>query len=172
MRRSLTILIAAGAILSTGLHAQSLGDVARQQQQKKAQKAAAGAENAGKKVITNEDLPQSSSGTESPKVIPKSEPSSRTGPSSSAISAEQWKARIKGQKDRIASLQEHIDKLQASVHYVEANRYSNGPEYNQAQLRKQQEVDQMKPSLEEEKAKLKELQEEARQAGFGSAVYD
>src|SRR5437868_4361734 len=59
-----------------------------------------------------------------------------------------------------------------SVHFVEANRYYNGVQYNQYQLKKQQEAQRMKKQLDGEKKTLGNMQESARKAGFGSAVYD
>src|SRR5207245_4647824 len=95
-------------------------------------------------------------------------------PSSSAgnnlMTAEQWKAQIQAQQDAIASLQSQIDKLNASIHFVEANRYYNGVQYNQHQLKKQEQVQQMQKQLEEQKKKLEDMQEGARKAGFGNAV--
>jgi hypothetical protein len=72
----------------------------------------------------------------------------------------------------IASLKSQIDKLDASIHFVQANLYTNGVEYNQYQPRKQQQLKQMQAQLAEEQQKLEEMQEAARKAGFGNAVYD
>ena len=45
-------------------------------------------------------------------------------------------------------------------------------QYNQYQLKKQQEAQRMQKLLETEKKALGDAQESARKAGFGSAVYD
>jgi predicted RNase H-like nuclease (RuvC/YqgF family) len=87
-------------------------------------------------------------------------------------SGEQWKAAIQAQKDAIAAMQSQVDKLNASVHFVEANRYTNGVQYNQYQLEKQKQVQQMQKQLDTQKKKLEDMQEAARKAGFGSSVYD
>ena len=57
--------------------------------------------------------------------------------------------------------QEQINQLRASSQLVEANRYSNGVQYNQQQLRKQQEADRMEKQLETAKKKFADLQEQA-----------
>lgn len=162
--------------------AQSLGDVARQQKQKQSGKDA----HAVPKVITNEDLPahsepeSSSAGKDRDKDQEKSdgsanqtgEHSSRPGSPSDPAAAGRWKAAIQAQKSLIESMQSELDKLNDSIHFVEANRYSNGVEYNQYQLKKKQEAERLQKQLEEQKKKLEDMQESARRAGFGSAVYD
>jgi hypothetical protein len=141
-----------------------LGDVARKARQQEARKY-------GKtvKILTNEDIPEAPlDSTEADERKPEQD-NKKIAP---GVSADQFKGVIQAQKSRIASLQAQTDKLRASVHYVEANRYNNGVEYNQYQQRKQQEVERMQKQLENEKTKLEQMQESARKAGFGSAIYD
>jgi len=149
---------------------QSLGDVARKERQKQQSKDARPA----KKVMTDEDMPEH----------PASEPSATSSKaqkkdSASAISAEggkksaeRWKAEIQAQKNVVASLQRSLDRLNSSIHFVEANRYVDGAEYNQRQMQKQQRAQQMQVQLDEQKQRLEDMQEAARRAGFGNAVYD
>ncbi len=82
------------------------------------------------------------------------------------------RTKIGAQKRAVDSLQSQIKQLQDSVRFVEANRYTNGAQYNQEQSRKQQEVERLQKKLDDEKAKLEDMQESARKAGFGSAVHD
>ena len=159
-------------------YGQSLGDVAREQRQKQQAKDAKDKDAKDKdapaahKVVTNEDIP------ESPEASNDSASDDTPGesvPAASAAgkkSAEQWKAEIRARKARIAALQSQVDKLSDSVHFVEANRYYNGVQYNQYQLKKQQEAQRMQKQLDGEKKALGDAQEGARKAGFGSAVYD
>ncbi|MBZ5719112.1 MAG: hypothetical protein LAO03_01920 [Acidobacteriia bacterium] len=179
-KTAILLAITIGLIVLPGF-GQSLGEVARQQRQKQQAKDAHPAH----KIITNEDLP----------AHPESEPSAASlqdekradasigrgekhanppapGSPSDPGAAEQWKATIQAQKNAVASMQGEIEKLRDSIHFVEANRYYNGVEYNQDQLRKQQEVERLQKQLDGEKKKLEEMQESARKAGFGSAVYD
>lgn len=156
-------------LLTCASYGQSLGDVARQQRQKqqtKDPKAAA-------KVVTNDEIPESPEASSSSSSDTEATPDS-SAPESSAgkKTAEQWKAEIEGRKARIAALQSQVEKLNDSVHFVEANRYYNGVQYNQYQLKKQQEAQRMQKQLDSEKAALSSAQESARKAGFGSAVYD
>jgi hypothetical protein len=88
------------------------------------------------------------------------------------LSAERWKALIQAQKNAVSSLQEQIDKLHSSIHFVEANLYVNGPQYNKRQAQKQQEVERAQAQLEEQKKRLEDMQESARKQGYGSSVYD
>lgn len=141
----------------------SLGDIARQQK-----KQLAGKGQQAKKVITDEDIPersQASNDLENEKDVPEVRPKP-------GDNAERVKAVIRVQKQRIQALKSQIEKLSASIHYVEANRYSNGVQYNELQQRKQQEVQRMQAQLSQEQAKLGDMQEAARRAGFGSVVYD
>ena len=151
-------------------HGQSLGDVAREQRQKqqaKDPKAAA-------KVVTNDEIPESrdASASSSDDTDAASESSAPAAPSTGKRTAEQWKAEIEARKAKIAALQSQVDKLNDSVHFVEANRYYNGVQYNQYQLKKQQEAQRLQKQLDTEKKTLVDAQESARKDGFGTAVYD
>jgi predicted RNase H-like nuclease (RuvC/YqgF family) len=166
MRRVLAICVLLALVGAA--FGQSLGDVARQTRQKEKARG-----KAAKKVVTNEDLP------ESPDLSPgehetvgkyQAVPASN-GPSG-AQSAEQWKSSILTQKNSIASLQAQIDKLNGSIRFVEANAYVNGVQYNQYQVKKQQQVSNLQTQLAEQKKKLEEMQDAAKKAGMGSAVYD
>lgn len=141
-----------------------LGDVARQNRQQNPKKSSQNS-----KVVTNEDIPEApvDSNENDGKQPEEGKPKTVSG-----LSADQVKAMCQIQKRRITALQAQIDKLSASIHYVEANRYSNGVEHNQYQQQKQQEVQRMQKQLENEKTKLEQMQESARKAGFGSAIYD
>jgi acetolactate synthase regulatory subunit len=150
-------------------YGQSLGDVARAQRQKQQAKDPKTAP----KVVTNEEIPESpDAAANSSDDADSSNESAPAVPSAGKKSAEQWKAEITVRKARIAALQNQVDKLNDSVHFVEANRYSNGVQYNQYQLKKQQEVQRMQKQLDSEKKQLEDAQESARKAGFGTAVYD
>jgi hypothetical protein len=153
--------------------AQSLGDVAREQRQKQQKNTKP---DQTKKVITDEDLPAHDSEDlieeDSRTDLAHDESAFDSSAESKLQQGERWKAQIQAQKSAIASLQTQIDKLNSSVHYVEANRYYNGVQHNERQLQKQQQVEQLQKQLAEQKQKLEEMQESARRAGFGSAVYD
>jgi predicted RNase H-like nuclease (RuvC/YqgF family) len=147
---------------------QSLGDVARQTRQKEKARG-----KAAKKVVTNEDLPESpdlSPGQQ--EAVGKYEAVPPSHGSSGGQSAEQWKSSILAQKNTIVSLQAQIDKLNGSIRFAEANAYVNGVQYNQHQVRKQQQVSNLQTQLAEQKKRLEEMQDAAKKAGMGSAVYD
>ena len=163
----LPVLIVALAYVSYGQD--SLGDVARQQRQKQQAKDPKAAPN----VVTNEEIPESPEASSSSSSDTEATPDSAAPESSTGKkTAEQWKAEIEVRKARIAALQSQVEKLNDSVHFVEANRYYNGVQYNQYQLKKQQEAQRMQKQLENEKKALENAQESARKDGFGSAVYD
>jgi hypothetical protein len=164
-------------VLALQVSAQSLGDVARRQRQKKTDQQES---KATKKVLTNDDISKSGdpatpvdSSKKEKQAGAQSNSSRVNSGSGESLSAEEWKAKIQEEKDAIADLEDRISTLQSSVHYVQNNRniYTNAPEYNDYQHRKELEVQALKAQLEEHKSDLKDLQEQARQAGFGSAVY-
>jgi hypothetical protein len=159
-------------LLVAASYGQSLGDVAREQRQK--QQAKDKDAPAAHKVVTNEDIPESpeASSDDATSNDTPGEPSAPAASSAGKKSADQWKAEIKARKARIAAMQSQVDKLSDSVHFVEANRYYNGVQYNQYQLKKQQEAQRLQKQLDGEKKALGDAQEAARRAGFGSVVYD
>jgi predicted RNase H-like nuclease (RuvC/YqgF family) len=153
----------------------SLGDLARKQRQKQQQSKEAAKP---KKIVTNEDIPEhpdtssdwpaSSSPSASEGAHDESSP-----PAGAVLQAgDQLKATILRQKTAVADLKSQIDKVQDSIHFVEANAYRNGVEYNKLQAQKQQEVQRLQSQLEEQKKNLEQMQETARKAGFGSAIWD
>ena len=79
---------------------------------------------------------------------------------------------VEGQKNLISSLQSQVDQVSESIHFAGANCVSNCAQWNERQREKQQQVEQMKSQLEDQKKRLEEMQDQARQQGFGSSVYD
>jgi predicted RNase H-like nuclease (RuvC/YqgF family) len=151
------------AALSYG---QSLGDVAREQRQKEAAKKA----QTTPKVVTNDDLPEHPDADQSSS---SSEQNSESAASSTdKKSAEQWKAEIEAQKKSVANLQADIDRLNSSIHFAPGNCVRNCVQYNEHQVQKQDEVQQMQSQLEEQKKKLEDMQEGARKEGYGNSVYE
>jgi hypothetical protein len=174
MRHPLAVaafVIGLGAFATGGVFAQSLGDVARQQKQNSAQ-----TNPAPKKVITEDDLPTQetiSTGSSDSKATDASKEEKQGDSTADKLkSADDFKAAIQAQKQNVDLLQKQVDDTKASVHFVEANRYSNGVEHNERQIQKQKEADRLQKQLDEEKSKLQDMQEQARKAGFGSTVYE
>jgi predicted RNase H-like nuclease (RuvC/YqgF family) len=164
MRQACKTLAIVGFIsFAVASHAQSLGDVAREQRQKQAKDA-----HPVHKVVTNEDIPESPEATSTTSVT--DEPAAPA--SNDTHAAEQWKAKLETQRNTIASLQSQIDKLNASIHFAGPNCVANCVQYNERQIHKQDEVERLQKQLEEQKQKLEEMQESARKAGLGSSVYE
>jgi hypothetical protein len=169
LRRILICLIALVVGLAPG-YAQTLGDVAREQRQKQQSK---DGHATAKKVVTDEDI--AAHREPEPEAKPseeKKEPQSPEKPGKGGPTAEQWKARIAAQKTLVADMQKQADRLEASIHFVDSGAYWNGPQYNQVQVRKQEKLRELQQRIEEQKTKLEDMQESARRAGFGNAVYD
>jgi hypothetical protein len=179
MHRRHKLLLVMAMLLLAGLafgQEPSLGDVARQQRRKQLSKTA----NTSVKVVTNEDIPERpDTGEDSSKISDadkteelKDEHSSGASEPRKGESAEQWKAKILAQKTVVLAQQQQVERLRDSIHFVEANRYVNGVQYNEQQRRKQIQLGQMESQLEQQKKKLADMQEAARRAGFGNSVYD
>lgn len=147
-------------------YGQSLGDVARAQRQKRQKQSSQTAP----KVITNEDLPTHSAVEDEPPADahPDNSPTRPLG----SKSAEQWQADIAAQRNTITSLQNEIDRLNASIHFAPANCMANCVQYNEHQVKKQDEVQRLHGQLDEAKKQLEGMQEAARREGFGNAVYE
>jgi hypothetical protein len=171
MRLGLKIAASTLAVSSFAF-CQSLGDVARDNHEK--QKAKSASSSVKPKIITNESLPASPDAgpSESEGVV---RPAVQNAPAirqPAGQSAAQWTSLILQQKNAIAAQQAQIDKLSASIHFVPSSLYANGLQYDEYQLKKQQAVARMQEQLEEQKKILAQMQEAARQAGMGSAVYE
>ena len=170
MQRIFLKIMTIALLMNPSAYGQSLGDVARENREK--QKAKDASSTTKPKIIANEDLsrnPDADAGQrESEGKMGAASPKAPSG----GRSAEQWKRQILAQKSAIAIQQAQIDKLNDSIHFVVANEYYNGVQHNQHQVKKQERVAQMQQQLEEQKKNLAAMQEGARRAGMGSAVYD
>jgi hypothetical protein len=170
---SFSVAVLLAAELAFGQEA-SLGDVARQQRNRQKAKPT----NTVSKVMTNEDLSKHpDSETDSATKDTKDEHtgdqrSAKSSRPAAGQSAEHWKAQIVIQKRSIAAQQEQLERLRASIHFVEANRYVNGAQYNEQQRRRQIQLEQAEKQLEQQKKRLADMQDAARRAGFGNSVYD
>jgi uncharacterized coiled-coil protein SlyX len=153
-------------LLSSSSYGQSLGDVARQERQKQQAKK----DQSAPKVISNEDLPEHTpDASDSGEADQRNESEPHSSPSKSP---ERWKSQIAAQKQSIAALQSQMERLNSSIHFVEANRYYNGVRYNERQELKQEQVQRMQDQLDQQKKRLDDMQEGARKDGFGNAVYE
>lgn len=177
------LLIAAvscvSCLFATGQDSQSLGDVARQARQQKQNKATPSQSKTGtatptSKVITNDEIAgRSEPITDAPANVKHHEGADSAQPSSGAkVSGDEWKSQIRNQKQVISTLQGNIDKLNNSIHYTTGNCVSGCVQWNERQQQKQQEVERMREQLEQQKQHLQDMQESARQQGYGSSVYD
>jgi hypothetical protein len=169
------LVILASAAVAFGQEP-SLGDVARQQRKKQAAKPA----NAATKIVTNEDMPArpvseddvtKDAAEEKHEGSPERDNSESSQPGNRR-SAEEWKAQILTQKRAVTANQRQVEEFRASIHFVEANRYSNGVQYNERQRRRQFQLEQMETQLQQQKEHLARMQEAARKAGFGNSVSD
>jgi hypothetical protein len=158
-----------GLVISLGAlgYSQSLGDVAREERQKQEAKKV----QAAPKVITNEDLPEHPNSDDSAASSQVSSEGAHDRPMGSK-SPEQWKAEIATQRRSVEELQSQMDRLNSSIHFAPGNCVRNCVQFNEHQIRKQDEVQHMRTELEEQKKKLEDMQEAARKEGYGNAVYE
>jgi hypothetical protein len=158
-----------GLVISLGAlcYSQSLGDVAREERQKQEVKKA----QAAPKVITNEDLAEHSNSDDTAASSQASRESAPSRPMGSKP-AEQWKAEIAAQRRSVDDLESQIDRLSSSIHFAPGNCVRNCVEWNELQIRKQDEMHHKQAELEQQKKKLEDMQEAARHEGYGNAVYE
>ena len=162
---------------------QSLGEIARQNQQNKA--AETSTANASK-VITNADLPkdpdgnaeQSANEDQSP-ATPSQDARANRRAAQQRVAQEhaiaQWRQQILTQKNEIAVLQARIERLRAQIHFVDPNAYYDynaGMMYSGPQARQMERLHDMESQLAAQKRRLEEMQEQARHAGMHTPVYD
>jgi len=165
--------ISVSALLALGQDSPSLGDVARQSRQKKTKESQSSKDPAkGPKVITNEEIPEHSGPAVGTSGGQLHETNYSASSNDAKLSAEQFKSHIQSQKNLVSTLQGDIDKTNDSIHFAPANCVSNCVQWNERQKDKQQQVEQMKAQLEDQKKRLEDMQESARKQGYGSAVYD
>jgi hypothetical protein len=127
------------------------------------------------KVVTNEEIPEHVSSAARPPVSKASyhqEDNAEPSFPATEEKAHALRAQIAIMKNYVASVQAQIDSLNDSIHFAPGNCVANCVQWNERQVQKQQQVEQMKAQLEDEKKHLEDMQESARQQGFGSSVYD
>ncbi len=162
-------------LMSSAVYGQSLGDVARDNREKKSEDASA----AQPKLITNADLPKDPDANQEPAEAQSGASASSTAADHRSAqqrlteqrAADQWKRQILAQKNKMATLQARIDQLNASIQSAYGTVQTEGP-YNRYQARQLQRVAQIQQQLDEQKRELDEMQDAARHAGMHTAVYD
>ena len=149
-------------------YAQSLADLARQNQQEKQNNAAE------KKVFTTDDL--NSIAAPKPIATPASEPKKAVQSKgydklgTESFTPESWTKTIKAQKDWVAFLQTEADKLKTPPKFDQKKTVTD------LQARKyweERDIQQQYASqIPEQQQKLKDMQSEAQKAGMPDSVVD
>ena len=156
---------------SVAVYGQSLGDVARQTREKEA------AATTQPKVITDSALlPGVDEASGPAKAQPASgKPRVRNVAATNAPdsrAADQWRKQILVQKRTVETLEKRLARFQASLSTVDADAISRGEIFNRNQALQHERIAQVQEQLGEQRARLLELQEEARRAGMHTQVYD
>jgi hypothetical protein len=124
------------------------------------------------KVFTNEDLASGDNDEDAEEPVANAQHHDSPSRPLGSKSAAQWKAEIAKQRSMVTSLQNQIEKVNASIHFAPGNCVRNCVEHNEHQVEKQDQVQRMQEQLEEAKKTLDDLQEGARREGFGNAVWE
>lgn len=194
MQRMFFKILAIALLMVPATYAQSLGDVARENREKKAEDAST----APAKVITNKDLPKDDAASQEPADATSGTDTANSKPADHASgdqraaeqrvthravqrsmqqrlaeqrAAGQWKSQILAQENRVAALQSRVDQLNASIHATYGSTQYEAP-YSRPQARQLQRLGQMQQQLDDQKMKLSDMQESARRAGMHTVVYD
>jgi hypothetical protein len=168
-------LLLSGAAFAQSQSGESLGDVARENRVKQQAQEASGNV---PKVITNRDLPATSTGVpEANASVPMTEVSGVTRQDryaeqrlSNRLMAEQrnsdqWKTRIEDQENRITEIEQRIDRMNSSMHRSVGTADYDTPvnRYQAVQLDRLAAMQQM---LDQQKRRLAMMQDAARRAGM------
>ena len=166
-------IFAIALLICSAAYAQSLGDVARENREKKTEDGSA----AQAKVITNADLPGDPEANQGQREA-RSDASSQAPDQRSSEqrlreqrAADRWKRLILAQENKMATLQARIDQINAAIHSAGGTVQYEGP-YNRYQSRQLERVAQFQQRLDEQRRKLDQMQDAARHAGMHTAVYD
>ncbi len=183
MQRMFLKILAIALLMDLAVYGQSLGDVARENRDKKKTEDASTAQ---PKVITHADLPKNPDANQGPSEAQSGASAAASSKAADHRSAEQrlaeqrlaeqraadrWKRQIMAQKNKMATLQARIDQINASIRSVDGSVQYEAP-YNRYQARQLERVAQVQRQLDEQKRTLDEMQEAARHAGMHTAVYD
>ena len=125
-----------------------------------------------KRVVTNDEIPEHIGPT---RTLPARQAAVEYTPSPSYDGnppAEYWKTQIQAQKNNLISLESQISDLANSIQFAGGSCVSNCVQWNEDQLRKQEQLQLMKAQLEQQQKSLEQFQDAARKQGFGSSVYD
>jgi hypothetical protein len=177
--------IALSLLMSLAAHGQSLGDVARENREKKAEDAST----TPPRVITNKDLPKDLNANQDPTSAPAAaaagaDPGSLRSDDHRAArrsadqhlaeqrAADQWRRQILAQKNKVVTLQARVDLLKAAMQPANSTAQYESLTYNHSQARQWLRVEQAQQQLDEQRMKLEQMQEAARHAGMRTAVYD
>jgi hypothetical protein len=122
-------------------------------------------------VITNDEIPSRVGSTvNNGRGLPQNANQPNYG--NGKASAEQWTSAIQQTKNSILSMQSQINSLTASIQYAGGNCVSGCVQWNEHQKQKQDQVESLKSQVEQMQKRLEDMQDAARQQGYGSAVYD
>ena len=170
MQRSLSIILSL-LLLTSFCASQSLGELARKNQQQKQQKNGASAT----KVVTTDDL------SPSPAAKPAPEPDLKKNQAKpeqvktlgyESFTPEMWERSIRAQKQWVAFLQKEADKLKTPPppQFDAKNIGTDLATRNYWEERGMQQ--QYALQIADQQRKLKEAQDEAKKAGMPPAIYD
>lgn len=180
MKRILYASVLASLTVLSGIAVaqEDLGAIARQQRQQKKQTA--------KKVYTNDDIGSPAAPASAPttatdakpadaKADPKAAAAQAKGPSAEdkAKAEAALQAKVNSQKAEIATLQRELDladrenRLRVANYYADAGNSLRDPKkFQDEQRAKESEIGDKKKAIDDAKAKLADLIEQGRKAGF------
>jgi polyhydroxyalkanoate synthesis regulator phasin len=189
-RINVWVVLAVFAAMTAGMAvAQSLGDVAREQRKKKADKPVP------TKVYTDDDIPSDNRLKDKPAEAPANPAASPDGKNPDAKAAgdkkpapgsvdeykekaAEWKKKIDAQKKVVEGLQQQLDGLQqqyrlrATAYYTDAGLRlrDGGSKWGDDEQSFRKAIDEKQKEVDAAKQKLADLQDEAHRAGAPNSV--
>jgi hypothetical protein len=144
-----------------------------QQKDGQDQSANAQASKPGKRVITNDEIPEHIGPTSTTPNGYRQQPVNYPQPAyPNSQVADQIKNQVLSMKSYIANTQAQIANLEQSIRYTGGGCVTGCVQWNERQRQKQDQIEAMKQQLEQQQKQLEHMQEMARRQGFGSSVYD
>lgn len=133
-----------------------------------------------KKVITNDEIPEHVGPTSTRPVTAAQRRNGEdcgctppSGPNPAMNAGDFWKSQIQAMKSSIAMMEQQLARLDQSVQFSQTPcATTNCVENNQRQRQKETQSQVLKSQIEQMRQRMEQMQETARQQGFGSSVYD
>ncbi|HEX8816703.1 MAG TPA: hypothetical protein VF753_14490 [Terriglobales bacterium] len=138
----------------------------RQQKQDKDTKTRSTSDSKAPRVVTENEMP------EHPEIENHTLDGAGSVASQPRKSAEEWKSQISEQQNLVHAHEQELTKLNDSIRFAPGTCVNGCVQWNERQKEKQDKAERLQTQLDDERKQLDDMQEGARQEGYGSSVYE